>query len=135
MFEVDSVERKRDAISINWTKGGFQECRGNSRGGAFFIENLLEELDAPGEYFYDKQDKKLYLYPNGTISDMTTILLSQEENLIEVNDNSRDYLQIRGSNSKPVHDITIQGIEFAHTRNTYMEPFEVPSGGDWALHR
>ena len=47
-------------------------------------ENLLEELDAPGEYFYDKQEKKLYLYPNGTISDMSTILLSQEENLIEV---------------------------------------------------
>ena len=25
----------------------------------FFIENLLEELDAPGEYFYDKEEKKL----------------------------------------------------------------------------
>lgn len=31
--------------------------------------------------------------------------------------------------------MTIQGLTLAHTRNTYMEPFEVPSGGDWALHR
>ena len=43
--------------------------------------------------------------------------------------------QIRGSTHKPVHDITIQGLIFSHTRNTYMEPYEVPSGGDWALHR
>lgn len=32
-------------------------------------------------------------------------------------------------------NITINGVTFSHTRNTYMEPFEVPSGGDWALHR
>ena len=84
MFEVDSVERRDRDISLEWTKGGYQECRGSTHGGAFFIENLFEELDAPGEYFYDKLEKKLYLYPNGTISDMSTILLSQEENLIEV---------------------------------------------------
>ena len=46
--------------------------------------DVLEELDAPGEYFYDKANKRLYLYPNGTIEDMTTVLLSQQENLIEV---------------------------------------------------
>ena len=32
-------------------------------------------------------------------------------------------------------NITLNGMTFAYTRNTYMEPFEVPSGGDWALHR
>ena len=84
MFEVDGYEKTDSFISLHWTKGGFQECRGDRHGGAFFIENLFEELDAPGEYFYDKEEKKLYLYPNGTISDMSTILLSQEENLIEV---------------------------------------------------
>lgn len=84
MFEVDGYERREDSVSLNWTKGGFQECRGSTRGGAFFVENVLEELDAPGEYFYDKANKRLYLYPNGTIEDMTTVLLSQQENLIEV---------------------------------------------------
>lgn len=125
MFEVDSYERKDGKISLGWTKGGFQECRGSTHGGAFFIENVLEELDAPGEYFYDKEAKKLYLYPNGTISDMSLIHLSQQENLIE----------IRGSSSLPVKNIHIHGLTFSYTRNTYMEQFEVPSGGDWALHR
>lgn len=84
MFEVDGYQLQEDGVRMTWTKGGFQECRGNSRGGAFFVENVFEELDAPGEYFYDKANKRLYLYPNGTIEDMTTILISQQENLIEV---------------------------------------------------
>ena len=84
MFEVDGYDLQKGGVSLDWTKGGFQECRGSYHGGAFFIENVLEELDAPGEYFYDKANKKLYLYPNGTISDMSTVLLSQQENLIEV---------------------------------------------------
>ena len=125
MFEVDSYERTQDNVSFGWTKGGFQECRGNSRGGAFFVENVLEELDAPGEYFYDRETKKLYLYPNGTISDMTSIHIAQQENLIE----------IRGTTDAPVKNVHIHGLTFSYSRNTYMESFEVPSGGDWALHR
>ena len=84
MFEVDEYSREDHFVNLKWTKGGFQECRGSSRGGAFFVENVLEELDAPGEYFYDKVNKKLYLYPNGTISDVKTIHIAQQENLIEV---------------------------------------------------
>ena len=56
---------------------------------------------------------------------MSLIHLSQQENLIE----------IRGSSSLPVKNIHIHGLTFSYTRNTYMEQFEVPSGGDWALHR
>ena len=84
MFEVEKSERNGNVMSLEWTKGGFQECRGSTHGGAFFIENVFEELDAPGEYFYDKATKQLYLYPNGTISDMKTIRIAQTENLIEV---------------------------------------------------
>ena len=32
----------------------------------FFIENVLDELDAPGEWFYDAAGKKLYLWHNAT---------------------------------------------------------------------
>jgi hypothetical protein len=84
MFELDRYADAGDYLDLGWTKGGFQECRGSTHGGDFFIENIFEELDAPGEYFYDKSTKRLYLYPNGTISDMKTILIAQEENLIEV---------------------------------------------------
>ena len=72
MFEVDGYEKTDSSISLHWTKGGYQECRGSYHGGSFFIENLLEELDAPGEYFSDKQDKNLDLYTNGNLSYMST---------------------------------------------------------------
>ena len=28
-----------------------------------FVENIFEELDAPGEWFYDTGTKTIYLYP------------------------------------------------------------------------
>ena len=35
-------------------------------GGDFFVENVMEELDYPGEFFFDKSAGKLYLFHNGT---------------------------------------------------------------------
>lgn len=29
----------------------------------FWFSNIIEELDAPGEYYYDREQKKLYYYP------------------------------------------------------------------------
>ena len=35
----------------------------------------------------------------------------------------------------PVRDITLSGLTIRHTAPTFMERYEVPSAGDWALHR
>lgn len=32
-------------------------------------------------------------------------------------------------------DVAFEGITFTETRATFLEQYEVPSGGDWALHR
>ncbi len=44
----------------------------------FYVENLIEELDAPGEYFVDRNTNMLYYYPTGDISskniEITTFL-------------------------------------------------------------
>lgn len=38
-----------------------------SRGWGFYIDNKLEELDAPGEWFYDNTSQRVYFHPpNGT---------------------------------------------------------------------
>ncbi len=44
----------------------------SSRGWGFYIDNKLEELDAPGEWYYDNNAKKVYFYPpnNGNPNNM-----------------------------------------------------------------
>ena len=49
----------------------------------FFIENVLDELDAPGEWFYDATAKKLYLWHNDTGVPLGgTVELTQQHVLI-----------------------------------------------------
>jgi parallel beta-helix repeat protein len=45
-----------------------------TRGWGFYIDNKFEELDAPGEWFYDAAAGKVYLYPPGG-SDPNTMLV------------------------------------------------------------
>ena len=54
----------KDAHGEVTMEGGWQ----NNRGGAVhrtirFVENIFEELDAPGEWFLDKKTHTLYFYP------------------------------------------------------------------------
>ena len=40
-----------------------------------------------------------------------------------------------GTQATPVKDLTIKGVNFRDSTAVYEEQWEVPSGGDWALHR
>ena len=120
-------------------QGGWQGGRGwqiNGTSGAiypnpsFYVENIREELDAPNEWFFDAKASKLYLVLNDTSANSggpptETYIASQHKELIG----------IRGSMSQPIQDITIRGIGFRDSAKTFMEPWGVPSGGDWALYR
>jgi len=44
-------------------------------------------------------------------------------------------VSIRGSPDTPVSFVTFNGLQFTESITTYMEPYEVPSGGDWSIHR
>ena len=122
LFAIDD----RDEVNntIEWSYGGFQEARGCANGAEWFVENIFEELDAPGEWFYNETEKKLYLYPNGTdtpSSGIGTVL--------------QRLFNILGSMDHPVYNITMMNITFMQTEPTYFESYEVPSGGDWSIHR
>ena len=66
MFEVAS----HDAATDNYTfgRGGNQGARGENSGGDFYIQDVFEELDYPGEFFFNRSTKQLYLWYNGTCS-------------------------------------------------------------------
>ena len=121
MFQIKS--RDQDNKQILFDYGGYQEARGSSSGAEWYVENIFEELDAPGEFFFDDQTKILYYYPNGSLPEMG------------IGTNLQLLVSIRGSMADPVFNITLQNLTFAHTAPTYLEKYEVPSGGDWSVHR
>lgn len=92
----------------------------------FFIENVFEELDAPGEWFLDSQKNTLYYYPEQGV-DLVSALV--EVPILE------QAIQFNGTQANPVKHISLQGFRIAHTTSTYLSAYEVPSLSDWAIHR
>lgn len=96
---------------------------GDSR---FFIENVFEELDAPGEWFLDTKSNLLYYYPPAEVDLAAAIVEAPLHESI---------VRFAGSQSEPVQNVTIKGVRIAHTLATYMARYDVPSLSDWSIHR
>jgi hypothetical protein len=122
VFEIASINVTENTIMFG--RGGFQEARGSTRGGAYYIANIFEELDSPNEWFLDKDSRTLYFMPNETMPDI--FVASQISCLISVSGSSIE---------DPVRNVSIQGLILTQTRNTYLSDYTVPSGGDWSVHR
>ncbi len=92
----------------------------------FYVENVFEELDAPGEWYLDRCAGLLYyLPPDGTDLETATVEVPVLQQVV----------RLVGTQREPVHDITFSGFRFAHTASTFLEQYSVPSLSDWAIHR
>jgi hypothetical protein len=107
--------------SLLFSHGGYQEARGAGGGKHYYVENVLEELDSPGEWFYDPTTSKLHFWPNSTDGNAGKEIVAPLLSAI---------VRVEGSK-----DVSFEGFTFTETRATFMEQYEVPSGGDWSVHR
>jgi hypothetical protein len=90
------------------------------------VENIFEELDAPGEWYYNADEAILYYYPLPTEDVAISVFeVSQLKHLVE----------FRGSENEPVQNITIQNIQFTQTARTFMEKYEPLLRSDWTVYR
>ena len=124
-WQLQSVNA--DNGEIVFSKGGFQEARGDSKGGVLYYENILAELDFPGEWFLDPAQSLLYYVTNGTSTPpppATGFVAGQVKNLISV----------IGTAATPVFNISFTGLTFSYSEATFLDPFQVPSGGDMSYH-
>lgn len=143
MFEVTSHDKR--AKTLRWERhglptGGWQGGRGWQLNGTdgtldptppFFVENVFEELDAPGEWFFNKSTRQLFFFPNDT----ATQSQPPPPDAVFVVPRLHRLLTIVGTRVRPAVGITVRGLGFRDSRMTYMLPWGVPSGGDWSLHR
>ena len=67
-WEVDSIGPGGAAglETMALGRGGFQAGQATRSCAAFYVENVLEELDAPGEFFYENATGELYVWFNST---------------------------------------------------------------------
>lgn len=90
------------------------------------VENVFEELDAPGEWYYDENERMLYYYPmpeeNVALAEFETPTL-------------KSLVEFRGTEQEPVYNIIVKGVDFTGTERTFMEHYEPLLRSDWRIYR
>ncbi|MCX6307705.1 MAG: right-handed parallel beta-helix repeat-containing protein, partial [Bacteroidia bacterium] len=108
-------------------EGGWQNNRPAAMHPRYrMIENVFEELDAPGEWFLDKKSKILYAYPKTGID-----LAKAKVEIVKL----KHLIEFNGTKEKPVRFISFQGFVFRHTARTFMENKEPLLRSDWTTYR
>jgi hypothetical protein len=117
----------KDADGNVTYEGGWQNNRRMGMHKDFrMVENVFEELDAPGEWFHDRATSTLYFFPEpGTDAASATIEVVRLRHLVEC----------RGSANAPVRHLTLSGFVFRHAARTFMDTREPLLRSDWAIYR
>ena len=84
----------RTKTGLGW---GCQYKAGNT----FYYYNVLEELDAPGEWYLDRTTGKLYVYPTANLLDSEIVLATSDKPLLQ-------YYNMK--------NFVVNGINFKHSR-------------------
>jgi hypothetical protein len=91
-----------------------------------FVENILEELDAPGEWFHDSRGGTLYYYPPKD----TDLEKARVEGV-----RLRQLVEFSGTMEHPVKSVSLRGITFTAAARTFMENKESLLRSDWTIYR
>lgn len=108
-------------------EGGWQNNRPSSMHHLYrMVENVFEELDAPGEWFFNAAEQKLYYFPTNDID-----LKRAKVEIVRL----KTLIDFRGTKAQPVHNVILQGFVFRHAARTFMENKEQLLRSDWTVSR
>jgi hypothetical protein len=129
-YRIAGVDRPQHRLLLG--EGGWQLQRAQGLGRArdsaspIYVENIFEELDAPGEWFLDVAASQLYWLPPAGVQPAT----AQFEAVV-----LKDLIVVRGTAAAPVRHLGFRGLTFTQTGLTFLERYEPVARGDWAIHR
>lgn len=117
----------KDAANALSLEGGWQNNRGSGmHEQCRYVENVFEELDAPGEWYHNTKTSTLYYYPPEDVeSNHATLECARLKHLIEFN----------GTRQQPVRKVVLQGFTFRHAERTFMDTREPLLRSDWMIYR
>ena len=120
------IKNKNEDGTLNY-EGGWQNNRPSKMHPVFrMVENIFEELDAPGEWFFNSNEGKLYYIP-----EPATNLKTAKVEIVRL----RELIEFSGSKSKPVRSVNLKGFVFRHTARTFMDNKEQLLRSDWTVYR
>jgi hypothetical protein len=108
-------------------EGGWQNNRQMGMHPEFrMVENIFEELDAPGEWFHNAKTNTLYFMPvPGIELEKVAVEVVELPHLVE----------FQGTEETPVRFIRMSGFVFRHTARTFMKSREPLLRSDWTIYR
>jgi len=108
-------------------EGGWQNNRQMGMHNDFrMVENIFEELDAPGEWFHDATAQTLYYQP-----EPDTDLTKAKVEVVRL----RHLVEFKGSEASPVRFVTLRGFVVRHAARTFMDTKEPLLRSDWTIYR
>jgi hypothetical protein len=124
---LDFVITGKDSQGKLTYTGGWQNNRPSAMHPEYrYVENIFEELDAPGEWFLDGGTSTLYYYPSPTVDLKTAVIEAA---------GLKQLVEFKGDSSAPVRFITLRGFSFRGTARTFMETKEPLLRSDWTIYR
>lgn len=89
---IEKVEKDGNALKFTADQpSNYGVGKGNTK--RFFAYNLLCEIDEPGEYYIDRDNLKLYLYPPKDLSSSSISLSVMSKPMVEMHDT--DWVEFR----------------------------------------
>lgn len=108
-------------------EGGWQNNRQMGMHKDFrMVENIFEELDAPGEWFHQAKTNTLSFIPEPGVDPRTSVV-----EVVRL----RHLIEFRGSPEAPVRHVTFAGFTFRHAARTFMDTREPLLRSDWTIYR
>ncbi len=109
IVKLERIDAGAGLIVVSGKEAAVEICSGDR----YFLENLLEELDSPGEWYLDRQTRSLYLWPLAPLTAATPVIAPRLTRLIE----------FRGEPGRPVQHLRLSGLTVQETDYTPDDGF------------
>ena len=100
---LPGVQRDREAGSRRRGRGRWSSSAArkppwrSAAGDRYFVENILEELDSPGEWYLDRAGRKLYLWPKTPLTSESQVIAPRLTRFVEFRGTEEQPVRVRAA--------------------------------------
>ncbi|MEN6304695.1 MAG: right-handed parallel beta-helix repeat-containing protein [Armatimonadia bacterium] len=109
IVKLDKVDTEQGTATVSGKQAATEICSGDR----YFVENVLEELDSPGEWYLDTRAGKLYLWPKKPLTAASQVVAPR----------ATQFFVFKGEQGKPVHHLRLSGLTLQESDFTNDDGF------------